>query len=63
VIDSLDVNGRSLVTIVGFAAFYLEDVEAQGNRAVIRGRFVEHLIDGEIGSGVNYGLLAYRLVQ
>lgn len=63
IVDSIDVSGRALVTIVGFAAFYLEGVEAQGNRATIRGRFVEHLIDGEIGSGPNYGLLAYRLIQ
>lgn len=63
IIDSLDVNGRDLVTIVGFAAFYLEDVEASGNQATIKGRFIRHLIDGDIAVGPDYGLLAYQLIK
>ncbi|HHX01606.1 MAG TPA: hypothetical protein GX739_02920 [Firmicutes bacterium] len=63
VIDSLDVNGRDLVTVVGFAAFYLEDVEAKGNQATIKGRFIRHVIDGDIETGSDYGLLAYQLVK
>lgn len=61
--DSIDVKGRDLVTIVGFAAFYLEDVEAQGNQATIKGRFIRHLIDGDIAAGQDYGLLAYQLIK
>jgi len=63
VVDSIDVKGRDLVTIVGFAAFYLEDVEAQGNQATIKGRFIRHLIDGDIAAGQDYGLLAYQLIK
>ena len=63
IVDSFDVKGRDLVTIVGFAAFYLEDVEAKGNDATIRGRFIRLVIDGEIAAGPDYGLLAYQLIK
>jgi hypothetical protein len=63
IVDCFDVKGRDLVTIVGFAAFYLEDVEAKGNDATIRGRFIRLVIDGEIAAGPDYGLLAYQLIK
>jgi hypothetical protein len=54
-------NGRSSVTVVGFAAFFLQSV-AQG---VVTGQFLEETVDGPaglLGSGT-YGLKAVQLVQ
>lgn len=62
VIDSLDVPGRKTVTVVGFAAFYLEDT-ANDNDTYIKGKFVEMVVDGESGPANNYGLRSYRLVE
>ncbi|GBF10520.1 pilus assembly protein TadG-related protein [Tepidibacillus sp. HK-1] len=65
VIDSLDVNGRNEVTIVGFAAFYLEGFTGNGNESRITGRFIKTLYSGDwISSGENqFGLYAVKLVR
>lgn len=64
VVDSLDVNGRSTVTIIGFAAFFLDDVEESGGQAEIRGRFVKIIGEGKIDeSAEEYGLFGVRLVE
>lgn len=63
VIDSLNVSGTDQVTIVGFAAFYLEGCEGKGNESIVRGRFIRHVVDGDIGYGDDYGLTAYRLIR
>lgn len=59
VIDSLEVNGRGEVKIVGFAAFFL--TRATGGE--VSGYFLRWSADGELGAGEDYGLLAYRLVS
>ncbi len=63
VVDSLAVSGKALVTIVGFAAFYLESCDGHGNESTVSGRFIRHIVDGDIGSGQGYGLMAYRLIH
>lgn len=63
VIDSLDVHGTDLVTIIGFAAFYLEGCDGKGNESIVRGRFIRYVVDGDIGCGEDYGLTAYRLIR
>lgn len=64
-IDSLQVNGSGEVTIVGFAAFYLEGVDGNGSESVIRGRFIQTVFPGdwdETGQS-DYGLYAIKLVN
>jgi len=52
--------GRAQVEIVGFAAFFLD---GPGEKGTVLGRFIEMAVDGEVGSGEDFGLRAYRLVE
>lgn len=61
VIDSLNVNGEKPVTIVGFAAFFLEGTSRQGGHMVLEGRFLRMVAPGEMGSGNNYGVYTVKL--
>jgi len=64
IIDSLTVNGRSEVQIVGFAAFFLEGVGGQGNKNYVTGRFLEMVVLGDTGSGSSsYGLYGASLIE
>ncbi len=65
IIDSLDVNGRSGVVIVGFAAFYLEDVTGNGNESFIKGRFLQLVYPGDWDATgqSDYGAYAVKLVH
>lgn len=64
VIDSLDVNGRSQVQIVGFAAFFLEGVGGSGNKNYVMGKFMQMVIPGDTGTGATtYGLYGARLIE
>lgn len=61
-------GGRTTVTVVGFAAFWLEGVGGQGNENYVTGRFMELMTsDGEVGSGggsgESFGLYGYRIVR
>jgi hypothetical protein len=56
VMDTMDVNGRKPVTIVGFAVFFLES----SSNGVITGKFMKMAVrNSTSGSGTNYG--AYNL--
>lgn len=60
IIESMNVNGRELVQIVGFAVFFLES----SHRGEITGRFMEMVIGNSTsGSGTNYGAYKLRLTQ
>lgn len=65
IIDSLDVNGHSLVTIVGFADFFLDGVGGSGNDNYVTGRFVRMQKKGEgtPSTGAYFGLYDIKLVQ
>lgn len=63
VIDSLEVNGRKPVKIVGFAAFFLESTSRHGKDDFIVGRFIRYAAQGEIGDGEDFGLKAARLIE
>ncbi len=64
IIDSLIVNGRSEVQIVGFAAFFLEGVGGEGNKNYVTGRFLEMVVLGDTGSGdTSYGLYGCSLIE
>lgn len=57
--DSL--NGRDEVTVVGFAAFFIESYDDKG---VINGRFVKLVTEGNIGSeGSGYGVFGVKLTS
>lgn len=65
VVDSIDVQGRNEVTIVGFAAFYLEGVPGNGNDSRVEGRFLKTIFPGdwdETGQS-DFGLYAVKLVH
>ncbi len=64
IVDSLDVSGRSTVTIVGFAAFFLEDVVRNGGHTEIKGRFIKKIGEGEIDENIEgYGLTGVKLIE
>lgn len=64
VLETLDVNGRKDVTIVGFASFFLESVGGSGQDAYVIGRFMKMPKPGEITSdpGSYYGLYNVKLI-
>lgn len=65
IIGDSALSGRDDVTIVGFAAFYLEDVSGSGNESIIEGRFMETVFPGDWGDSWDnyYGLSAVKLVN
>lgn len=64
VVDSLDVNGRSTVKIVGFATFFLEETTYEGGKTEVIGKFIKTLGQGEINDiATDYGMLGVKLVD
>lgn len=64
IIDSLDVGGRDTVTIVGFAAFFVEDVYKQSGQTEITGRFIRFTTNGDIDENQqSYGLMGVKLIK
>ncbi len=64
IIDSLDVNGRKEVLIVGFAEFFVEDVVGISGKIEISGRFVKFVAKGEIDMTLkDTGLYGVKLVK
>ncbi len=64
IIDSFSINGRDTVKIVGFAAFFLEDVAYKGGKTDIKGRFIKSLGQGEIDEyGPSFGFYGIKLVE
>jgi hypothetical protein len=63
-VDSLEVNGRKLAIVKGFAMFFIEDIGKQSGQTSITGRFVKGIIPGEMGeSQQDLGLYAAKLVE
>jgi Flp pilus assembly protein TadG len=64
VIDSFDIAGRSTVKIMGFAKFFLDNVDYIGGQTEIKGRFVRALEEGKIDElGYDFGLFGVKLVE
>lgn len=64
VIDSLAVEGRTDVEIVGFAAFFLEGTGGTGTDNYVYGKFIQEVVPGDItGSSAGYGLYGATLIQ
>ncbi len=56
-----DASGRSYVTVVGFASFYVEELD---NNSQVKGRFVKRVIPGSSGGGsTTYGSYSVHMVQ
>ncbi|MDP4178437.1 MAG: pilus assembly protein [Bacillota bacterium] len=47
-VDSMQVNGREQVLVIGFAEFYVETVGKNAGKMEITGRFVRYVIKGKI---------------
>lgn len=64
VLDDMDVEGRSAVTVVGFATFFIEDIKKKSGKAEVTGRFIEFTTNGEIDeSAPDIGVYAMKLVE
>ena len=64
VLESLLVDGRSDVLVVGFAAFFLEGSGGGGNNSYVYGKFREKVTPGESSNGVPYyGLSVVTLTK
>ena len=64
VIDSLLVNGRNEVLVVGFAAFFLEGVGGGGQECYVEGKFMRLVVTGDVADGAgNYGAYSAQLVR
>jgi hypothetical protein len=47
-VNSLNVNGRKEVLVVGFAEFYVEGITKNKGKSEIQGRFIRYVTNGEI---------------
>ncbi|HEY8891449.1 MAG TPA: TadE/TadG family type IV pilus assembly protein [Clostridium sp.] len=47
-VDSLYVDGRKAVLVVGFGEFYVEDITQNSGKIEIQGRFIRYVTKGEI---------------
>lgn len=64
VVDSMEVNGRSAVEVVGFAQFFVEEIKKKSGKAQITGRFVRYVTNGDIDHSLDdTGVYAMRLVN
>lgn len=64
VVNTLDVNGKKPITVVGFAAFFVENYVNNGGHSEIKGRFIQTVIDAEQGDGESdFGLRSIKLIE
>lgn len=65
VLDSLTVNGKGEVLIVGFAAFFLESVGGSGHENEVTGKFMRIVVAGEPAGagGADFGVSAVKLIK
>ena len=64
VVDSLSIQGRTTVKIMGFASFFLEETTYAGGLTEVKGKFIKVLGQGEISDTVaDYGMLGVKLVD
>lgn len=64
VVNTLMVNGKEYVKVLGFATFFLEGAENHGGHTDIIGRFITYQADGETSPDINdYGTYGIKLVR
>lgn len=52
-VDSLIVDGRTSVLVVGFAVFYVEDAKNTSGKMEFNGRFVRYVLSGPVDVNLN----------
>ena len=62
IVNTLDVNGRKKVTVIGFAAFRLKDV-ANDKDGTVTGTFINHVTEGEIANDLSFGAYTVKLIE
>ncbi len=64
VVNTLDVNGKKPIVVVGFASFFVEDYINNGGYSEIKGRFIETIANAELGdAATDYGMRSIKLVE
>ena len=64
IVNTLDVNGRKYVKVLGFGTFFLEGTVNKGGHTDVIGRFITYHANGETSNEVNdYGTYGIRLVK
>ncbi|NJD03344.1 MAG: hypothetical protein FIA99_12300 [Ruminiclostridium sp.] len=64
VVNTLEINGKKYVTVLGFATFFLEGTVNHGGQTDIVGRFITYSMQGETSSEINdYGTYGIRLIK
>lgn len=64
VVNTLTVNGKKYVKVMGFATFFLEGVTDHAGQADVIGRFITYNMNGQTSSSINdYGTYGIRLVK
>jgi len=64
IVNTLDINGRKHVKVLGFGTFFLEGVTRHSGQADVIGRFITYHANGETSSDINdYGTYGIRLVK
>lgn len=64
VVNTLEINGKKYVKVLGFATFFLEGTANQGGQTDIIGRFITYAMQGETSSDINdYGTYGIHLIK
>jgi hypothetical protein len=63
-VDTFQVNGRGEIKVVGFANFYVEDIQGQSGQIEIQGRFVKFVTNAEVDMNLaDTGLYGAKLAK
>lgn len=52
-VNTMEVDGRKKVLVVGFAQFYVENIDKKSGKAEITGRFIKYVTNAEIDMSLN----------
>ena len=64
VVNTLQVNGKKYVKVLGFATFFVEGVTNHAGQADVVGRFITYFMEGETSSRIDdYGTYGIRLIK
>lgn len=64
VVNTLQVNGKKYVKVLGFATFFLEGTANHGGQTDVIGRFITYCMEGETSTEINdYGTYGIRLIK
>lgn len=64
IVETLQLNGRDYVKVLGFGTFFLEGVTKKSGQADVIGRFITYHATGETSNDINnYGTYGIKLVK